>query len=294
MIKSNNSIKKISYIYFISLIPLIIYGFYKNGINLYMRKYVNLYGMFKPLIFVILGALIGIIVNIIYDKIKKSNRKMVDSIFSSFHIIYGILIACISSINTNLLLFSCVTFIVLFISKFVNFNKLNVISLTSLIIFLIMTLLNKFTFLNAYESSANFNMDAIDYLFGKGSGGIFTTNIILICISFIILYTNKAYKKVIPIYATITFSIFTIIYCIIQHDIAHILEMIFTNGILFSFVFIASESTSSSYTKTGQIIYGILVGILTFVLYLIQPELASLGAIFIASILSGLIDLKFE
>ena len=72
------------------------------------------------------------------------------------------------------------------------------------------------------------------------------------------------------------------------------MNMLFTNGILFSFVFIATEPLSSSYTKKGIIIYGILVGVLTFLLYLIQPALSSFGAILIVSIFNSLIDLKFE
>lgn len=294
MIKSNNSIKNMCYSYIISLIPLILYGFYKNGISLYIKGYVNIFGMFKPILFIIIGIILGILANIIYEKVNKTKKNIKDTIFSSFHPIYGILIACVSSINTNILLFTIVTFIVLILSKFINSNKFNIVSLASLIIFFIMNILHEFSFLNVYESSTNFNMDAIDYLFGKGSGGIFTTNILLLCISYIILYINKVYKKIIPIFSILTFAALTIIYCIITNNISIILEMLFTNGILFSFIFIATESTSSSYTKTGQIIYACLIGILTFILYLIQPALSSLGAIFIASILNSLIDLKFE
>ena len=72
------------------------------------------------------------------------------------------------------------------------------------------------------------------------------------------------------------------------------MNMLFTNGILFSFVFIATDPISSSYTKKGIIIYGIVVGLLTFLLYLLQPALSSLGAIYIASIFNSIIDLKFE
>ena len=294
MIKSNNSIKKISFIYLISLLPLILFGFYKNGINLYLKGLINIFNMFKPILFIIIGFIIGILVNIIYEKyINKNKSKVIDIIFSSFHPIYGILIACISSINTNLILFTIITFIVLFISKFLSL-KINYIALTSLIIFFIMSMTNKFTFLNVYEASTNFNMNAIDYLFGKGSGGIFTTNILLLIVSYIILYNSKTYKKNIPIISTITFSILTIIYSILTNNIGNILNMLFTNGILFSFVFIATDFISSSYTKNGIIIYSILVGILTFVLYLINPALSSLGGILIASIFNSLIDIKFE
>jgi len=151
MIKSNNSIKRICYIYLISLLPLILFGFYKNGISLYIKDYVGILGMLKPLLFIIIGAIIGILVNIIYERIINDNKdNIVDIIFSSFHLIYGILIACISSINTNLILFSVVTFIVLFLSKFVKNDKINVVVLASLIIFFIMNIFNKFSFLNIY------------------------------------------------------------------------------------------------------------------------------------------------
>lgn len=294
MIKDDTSIKKISLTYILSLLPLILYGFYKNGIYLYIKKYISLPKMFKPLLLILIGFLIGASVNIIYLKlIKKSKDNIIDIIFSSFHPIYGILIASIISINTNILLFSVVTFAVLFISKFIN-NKINLISLSSLIIFFIMNVLNKFTFMNIYEQSSSFKMNAIDYMFGRGSGGILTTNILLIVLSFIILYNSKVYKKNIAIYSSIVFILLTTIYCILTKNIGNIMNMLFTNGILFSFVYVATEPVSSSYTKYGKEIYGILVGILTFIFYLINPALSSLGGILIVSIFNSLIDLKFE
>ena len=77
-------------------------------------------------------------------------------------------------------------------------------------------------------------------------------------------------------------------------NIGNIMNMLFTNGILFSFVSIATDPISSSYTKQGKIIFGILVGIFTFILYLINPILSSFGGILITSILNNVIDLKFE
>lgn len=295
MNKSNNSIKRITLTYIISLLPLILFGFYKNGISLYIKKYVNILEMFKPLVIILLGFLIGAIVNIIYEKkINKNKDNIKDIIFSSLHPIYGILIGCISSINTNIILFSLVTFIILLISKFIKNTKINYITLTSLIIFFIMNIFGKFSFLNAYEVSNNFNMNTIDYLFGKGNGGIVTTNILLLIISYIILYNSNIYKRNIPIYSFISFLLLTIIYCFIKNDIGNIMNMLFTNGILFSFVYIASEPNSSSYTRLGSTIYGIIVGVLSFIFYLINPALSSLGGIFIASIFNSLIDLKFE
>ena len=294
MIKNNDSIKRMSLIYIISLLPLIVYGFYKNGINLYLKNYVNFIDMLKPLVIVLLGFVIGCLVNYIYEKILKKNKSsFIDIIFSSFHPIYGILIAGISSINTSIILFLVVTFIILFISKFLKY-KINYVALSSLIIFFIMNIFKKFSFLNPYEASKNFNLNSIDYLFGKGSGGIITTSIILLLISFTVLCISKIYKKNIAIYSIVTFTILSVLYLIYKNNIGEIMDVLFTNGIMFSFIYVGTDSVSSSYTKKGIIIYGILVGILTFAFYLINPALSSLGGILIASILNSLIDLKFE
>ena len=84
--------------------------------------------MLKPLLFILLGFIIGMSVNIVYEKIIKKNKEdLKDIVFSSLHPIYGVLIACVSSINTNLLLFSVVSFSVLFMSRFIKENKINYI-----------------------------------------------------------------------------------------------------------------------------------------------------------------------
>ena len=292
-IRSNNSIAKMSLIYFLSLLPLILYGFYKNGIFLYIHKYVTILGLLKPLVFTFLGGLIGALVNIIYEKgIKKSKDSLIEILFSSFHIIYGLLIASLASINTNIFLFIFVTFAVLLTSKFVKTKNLNVVALASLLIILLTYIFSDFTYLNAYESSNIFNLNAVDYLFGRGSGGINTTCIAFLILSLIILWNSNIYKKEIPIYSLITFFIIILGVCIYQNNIENVFNMLFTNGILFSFIFVATIPNSSSYTKVGKIIYGILTGILTYVFYLINPSLAVLGAIIISGILSSVIDLK--
>lgn len=294
-VRSKNSIAQMSLIYFISLLPLIGYGFYKNGIFLYLKGYVNLLGMFKPLIFMLIGIFSGALVNIIYEKgVKKSKESLKEVLFSSFHIIYGLLIASLTSINTNIFLYTVLTFSLLLLSKFVKMKNLNVVALTSLLMILLTYLFSAFSYSNIYERSNVFNLNAVDYLFGRGIGGINTTCIALLVISLIILWNSHIYKKEIPLYSIISFFILILGYCIYKNDIANIFNMLFTNSILFSFVFVATIPNSSSYTKIGKIIYGIFVGILAFIFYLINPSFASLGAILIAGILSSVIDIKFE
>lgn len=294
-VRDNNSIFKISLKYFIALIPLILYSIYKNGILIYQKGLITTIEIFKPILFIITGITIGILINIIYEKIIKKNKESLkENLFSSFHILYGLLISCLISINTNYFLFLILTFVTLFLSKFFKIKTFNIVALTSLIIILITYLFGDFTYLNLYENSTILNLNANDYLFGRGSGGIATTFIGGLLFSIIILWNEQTYKKEITLYSLISFISLIFIYVIYKSNISSIFEILFTNGILFSFIFVAPDSISSSYTKKGKIIYGISVGVLTFCLYLINPALAVLGAILISSILSYLFDVKFE
>lgn len=294
-VRDNNSILKISIKYFIALLPLIIYGFYKNGIYLYSKHLISFISMFKPLLFVFTGLIVGCLVNIIYEKyIKKSDMKIFDVLFSSFHILYGLLIGCLSSINVNYFLFLIVTFIVLMTSKVLNIKSINLVAISSLIIILLSYLFSKFSYLNVYETNTVLNLNATDYLIGRGSGGIATTFIGGLIFSLIILWSDLTYKREITIYSVVSFSMCILFYLIYQSNIANIFDVLFTNGILFSLIFVAPDTISSSYTKVGKVIYGISVGILTFLLYLLNPAFACLGAILISSILSSLFDMKFE
>lgn len=290
-LKSNLNQKKINTYLFVSLLPLIITGFYKNGIKLYINHLVGILGMFKPLVFDILGLSLGILVNIIYEKvIKKNPESLKHIIFSSYHPLYGLLIASVISINTNIIIFTLVTFISLLVSKMIKNNKVNTVALTSLIIIFIMNITGTFTFNNIYESTNNLNLDSLDYLIGRGSGGLNTTHVILLIISLIILCNQKFYKKEIPFYTTIVFSLGIIIYSIITNDIGKSIDHIFSNGILFTYVFIATDSLTTPRTYKGKIIYSIVVGLVTIGLYIIYPPLSALGAVVIGSICSQTID----
>lgn len=289
-LRSSHSIKKIIFKVLFFLTPLILFGFYKNGIKLYINDLVGIYGLIKPILLVIIGFIIGCLVNIIYHKLKKSSDTISEIILSSFHPLYGVIIASIISINTNIILFIIITFTSLLISKFMKETKYNIMAFTALLIILVINLTSEFSFLNSYEASRTLNLNTLDYILGMGSGGVSTSNILLLFISLIFLLKEDYYKKEIVLYCIIIFSFLIIIYSIYNNEVGLILENIFSNGSLFSFIFIAPDPLSSSYTKKGKIIFGILVGVIAFGLYLIEPSLAALGAILIVSLLYRFID----
>lgn len=288
-VRSNKSIKTISIIRITLLIPLIIYGVYKHGIYLYINNYTNIYGLLKPLLIILSGGIIGMLVNIIYEYlIKKNKDKFMDVIFSSFHIEYGILLGCISSINVKILVFVGVTFVLLFLSKFIK-NRINIMALTFIVIYLISTyLLGGYSYLNTYDTSKVFSLEFMDYVIGKGSGGIATTNIILIIISIIGMGVSTNNKTNITVAALSTLLIVFGVYAITSNNMYG--ALVLNNSYIFILTYVASDYVTSSYTPNGMIVYGILIGLLTFGFYFVNPVLAPYIAILIVSLLNNLID----
>ena len=294
-IDNRETISKININIIISLIPLLMFGFYKNGIKIYLNDLVNIIDMFKPLIFDILGFGIGILSSYIYERfiIKRSIHLFKDSL-NDFYPLYGLLIASIISINTSYILFTITTFIILFISKFFKKSTPNVVALSFLILLLIMDITKGFTFLNSFENKGVFHLEPIDYFLGMGSGGINTTCTILLVISIIILFRIIYYKKEIAIISISTYILCIFIYGLVASDLKLILESIFSNGLLFNLIYVAPLSMFSPCTYKGKIIYSVLIGIITFLLYLVKPELASIGAIFVLSLSSKILDKLVE
>ena len=271
-----------------SLIPMFLYGFYKNGIYLYQNHYGDLLDMMRPLIFLISGGLMGALVNFLWEKLIKHNKGDLKSIlFSSFTIEYGVFLGAISSINTNLLVFLSVVFIGLLATRLFN-NRLNVTAVCFIALYLISNFISPYDFANIYEKSKVFSLTLMDYLIGRGIGGIHSTHIIFLFIALLICFLTNNNKTTITISAIGTWSILLGLFCLIKGQ--DFLSPFFANNYLFIFGFIATDMVSSCYTKNGELAFGILLGILTFALYFVNPVLAPFIALIIVSILNNLLD----
>lgn len=291
-IRNKTSIKSIMLTRMLFLLPLIIYGCYKNGIYLYIHKYVNLFNMFRPLIFIVTGAFIGLLVNLIYEKIiRKSKDRLIDIIFSSFHVEYGIVLACVCSINTNLFVFAIVTFFFFLISKFFK-NRINIVALCFIIIYLLCTIKGNYIFANEYELSKTFRLNLFDYLIGRGPGGIAATHLILLGIALAGLHITSNNKTIISINAIIVYAVLATCFSIFTNH--SILESLFFNNYFFIFSYIATDMVTSCYTNKGIMLFGILVGLLTFAFTFLNPIIAPFISILIVSLLNNLIDRKIN
>ena len=235
------------------LIPLIIYGIYKNGYLIYEKGLIKSFLILKPLYLVLIGVIIKIIIDLIrYKKIK------VDC-----NLLYFILIGMIMPYNINIILYiiclTCLYIITNIIEKYIKFNK---VCLIYLLIILINFIMNDFTFKSALELSYKFNYSFLDLLMGRSVGGISSTSIFFSLIAFVILIFNFYYKKDIPFFINLTYLLLGTIYFIIFEKSSILLN----NDLIFASVFISALPEYSPYKKINQILYSILIGIFSFIL----------------------------
>lgn len=273
-VREETNIKKIiSYLY-ISIIPLLIFGFYKNGIKSYDGIYI-----LHPLILDLVGFASGAVVSIILEKKKP---------LTSFYPFYGLLSASLVFPNTSIIVFGLICFISLFIYKKINKNNVNIICVIALIVILISNFYET-SYLNLVINS-NTNLDGLDYLLGKGSAGLNASCTLLSLASYLYLSTKAFYKREIPLYSFLTYSILMVIYLSFIGDINSLFVRLLSNGTIFSLVFVSTMGTTSSYTKRGRICYALILGILMFILSFSFPSLAVISAIFLTSIMHKYID----
>lgn len=273
-VREETNIKKIiSYLY-ISIIPLLIFGFYKNGIKSYDGIYI-----LHPLILDLVGFASGTVVSIILEKKKP---------LTSFYPFYGLLSASLVFPNTSIIVFGLICFISLFIYKKINKNNVNIVCVIALIVILISNFYET-SYLNLVINS-NTNLDGLDYLLGKGSAGLNASCTLLSLTSYLYLSTKAFYKREIPLYSFLTYSILMVIYLSFIGDINSLFVRLLSNGTIFSLVFVSTMGTTSSYTKRGRICYALVLGILMFILSFSFPSLAVISAIFLVSIMHKYID----
>lgn len=273
-VREETNIKKIiSYLY-ISIIPLLIFGFYKNGIKGYDGIFI-----LHPLILDLVGFASGALVSIILEKKKP---------LTSFYPFYGLLSASLVFSNTSIIVFGLICFISLFIYKKINKNNVNIVCVIALIVILISNFYET-SYLNLVINS-NTNLDGLDYLLGKGSAGLNASCTLLSLVSYLYLSTKDFYKKEIPLYSFLIYSILMVIYLSFIGDINSLFVRLLSNGTIFSLVFVSTMGTTSSYTKRGRICYALILGILMFILSFSFPSLAVISAIFLVSIMHKYID----
>lgn len=293
-IKSDNSISKMMKYLLFSLLPIILFSFYKNGVIPYIKGYVNIIGMLYPLIFIITGMITTTLVEFIYFKFIKKEKNVITSLKNSYPYITGIFLSLILPINTPLyvLIIGCI--IAIFVGKLIYggfgnniFNPaliggLFVITMYGSLIDSRGGYLNKYeldaissaTPLKNYSAVSTINYDTVikpygnlnNFFIGTIPGSIGETSALLCIIAFIFLSYKKVIKWKIPVFYIGTVFLMTYIIGVFNgFGIWYPIFQILSGGLLFGAVFMADDPVTSPVTTVGEVIYGICLGILTVV-----------------------------
>ena len=319
-IKSPDSTKNMMNYLTISLLPIIIFAFYKNGILPLIKGTGNIIELFKPLLFVIIPALVCLFTEYIYYVIKKEKKDIKYLINESFALIPGIFIGLIIPINTPIWLIIIAALIASF-SKMIfgglGKNPLNpaLVGALFIIIFASSYIGTNGGYLNSYEVDAISgatplaNFSALSYagtyeeivspygslwsfFFGSIPGAIGETSAVLCIFVFVYLLANKVIKWRIPVFYVLTVFIMSLLIGLNNNmGLWYPLFCILSGSVLFGAVFMVTDPVTSPITKHGQIIGGIILGLLTIgIRYLTNYPEGVLISILIFNILTIFIN----
>ena len=326
-IKSPDSTKKMMDYVLIALLPIIIFSFYKNGIMPLIKGTGNILELFKPLLYVIIPALISLFTEYLFYIIKKDKKDIKFLIKESFAILPGIFLGLIIPINTPIWLLIVAAFIASF-SKMIfgglGKNPLNpaLVGGLFIIIFASSYIGTQGGYLNSYEVDAISgatplaNLNALSYagsyeevvapygslwsfFFGNIPGAIGETSAVLCIMAFVYLLANKVIKWRIPVcYVLSVFIMSALIGFNNNMGLWYPVFCILSGSVLFGAVFMVTDPVTSPITKHGQILGGIILGILTIgIRYLTNYPEGVLISILIFNVLTIFINklsIKFE
>ncbi len=280
----------------IALLPIVIYAFYKNGVVPFLKDYTDVFRMLYPLIFILVATVSTFVFESLYLIIFEKKRKLKDFIVGSYSFIPGLFLGLILPMNTPIPIVIMGAFFATIIGKmlFGGFGK-NIFN-PALIGSLFVTasyaavIANNGGCLNPYEldtitSSTPLAHASVvegigtyrelvgpygglfNFFIGNTPGTLGETSSILCIIAFIYLTITKTIKWRIPATYVLTVFLMTMGIGFYNHvGIWYPVFQVLSGGLLFGAVFMATDPVTSPVTRSGQVLYGVMLGILTVVL----------------------------
>ena len=247
-INSKITIDKYILRYIYGLIPLIIYGIYKNGILLYNLNLINFLEIFKMLYLLIISLIIYTIYCLIFKKKIKLNLEVLNIL----------IIPLFVPPSVNILIYTITLFIGLIINHYLSkVLKYNNTTFMILFILLFLIIFKNYNYLNLAEATKSYSFSFLDLLFGRNTAGIASSSIIIGLLLIIYFSIFTIYKKEITLSSIISFIL--LIGLLNNFNIVNILN---GNAIL-SLILIAPDMLSTPIKRNEKIIYGIIIGLLS-------------------------------
>lgn len=312
-IKSANKVQNMMKNLLISLIPIVLFSFYKNGYLPFKHGKTDIIGLIYPLIFILVSVFTSCLTEYFYNVLIKKEKKSFKSnlLFSVFP---GLFLALTLPINTPIWLLIIGAFIASIFGKMIwgglGNNKLNPALVGNLFVILMLLLMGNVNYLNSYESTIIADANSLvnpatlnvigtyetlvapygslwNFLIGTVPGALGTTSVLFCIIAYFYLTYKKALKWRIPlVYIGTVFIITYFIGFLNGVGLWYPTFQILSGGLMFMAIFMATDPVTSPTTPTAQVVYGMSLGILTVLFRYIIP--VSNGIVISILIMNGL------
>ncbi len=310
-VKNDQDATRMQKILVISLLPLLFFAWFKNGIYPYLHGNLTTSEMVLPLLLIFCSVVPGLLVYWLGKQIKKEKITRYHWLeLLSLSFIY----ACLLPMQASLIVVTIGSILLSVIELIVPNHKLGNPTIISILFVLLITfVIQGGTYLNTYEvqnqlptSSTmieNNNLKGyrslvtpfgsiMDFLLGSVPGAIGTTSSILLGILFLYLCYKKSIKWEITVtYLLTIFGMSTFIGMFSGLGYWYPIYLIMSHSILFYSIYLITNSKTSPMTPIGKVLYGLLLGVVTILCcYFLPFEISSLISIYLFSFLSSFLD----
>lgn len=264
------------------LLPIIGFSLYKYGYLDYSKGLVSLFASFK----VLWLLLINIIITFISSNLLKDN----------YHYKYyeTIVLTLLLPIRIPYIIDIIGVLVYNLIRKYLYTYHLNNIAISKLLITVCLMILNKNNYLSFYQEQVSSLYTTSDLIWGASIGSIGSNNLVILILCYLLLCNVIIYKKDIPWYAILGYTMTLGIYGLINNNLIYLMKLTLNSTVLFSIIFVSSINISSPVGRKLRRIYGLLVGILSFAFLIINPYDAGLIGIIMANLIINLIEYSYR
>ena len=262
----DNKILSINFLYILSLIPLIIFGYYKNGYLVWHNGYIPFFYSLQYIIIPVIIILLSYVFETYYYVVVKKDDDM-HNVFNSIAPFINTICYLICAPTNPLYITIPIIVILDVILKFIDKKfTINQIALFKCCLFGILYVMGIKGMANLYEIEMGAATGLKDLFLGFGTGGIGVTSSLCALIGLVILLFNSYYKKDVPFITIIGYGIVAlIVYLVGDVTIKQLLVKAFSSSFIFVAIFVASLSNATPVVRSGRVLYALLVGMLSSV-----------------------------
>ncbi len=259
-----NKIFNINLLYVLSLLPVILFAYWKNGYLMYKHEYMSFFKSTQYIVIPIVILVLSYVFEIYYYVVYKKEENL-DNVFNTIVPFANTLCYLVCGPMDKLYITIPIIIVLDIVLKFLDSKYyINQVALFKILLFGFLSILGMYNNANLYERATSLSFDLSDYFFGRGIGEIGVTCALASILGFVILLFNKYYKSDISISSVISYALICLVmYLVGGFKFSELLINTFTSGFLFVSIYVASFSNATPIVRSGRILYGICVGILS-------------------------------